>query len=935
MEENLIGCDLVAAKSLIMKYNFILAILFIGFTFPLCSQATIQGIVSDNKENLVSATVVLLSEKDSTLTGFGLTNNKGLFRLHDINSGEYLLQVTYLGYEQLSKKILVPENQGTVDLGVFTLQQTASQIDQVTIEGERAPIQVKKDTIEYNADAFKTQPNDVVEDLLKRLPGVEVESDGSIKAQGEDVEQVLVDGKEFFGKDPKIATRNLPADAVEKVQIYDKKSDMAEFSGVDDGEREKTINLELKEDRKNGTFGSLTAGYGTEERYNGRLSLNRFSSKMQLSAIGNFNNVNEQGFSVNDYISFMGGMGNFSGGGRNSGIPISSGLSNGFVDTKAGGLNLNYDLSSKTELSISYFLNAIDNSINESSTRENFLDEGSYITSDLGDQFNTSDNHRVNFRIEHEIDSTQELRINTSFINNNGLLNSISNSVIYDTSNEIENTVDRTYDSTGDNLNVSGSALYRKKIGNGGKSTFTLRGSLNQADSNTDANLDSNSEFFPDDPIRNFSEILVQNQLQNDDKTNYRFEGAFVRPIKGNNFIEFKYIRQNFNDEIIRDVYDDLSGDLVLNEPLSSHYTRDFVYDRISAAIHMNSEKSQLTMEGAIQNSGMDGDIISENLLIEKNTFRVLPRLSWRYELGQSHNIRFRYSTSVREPSLSQLQPITDNTDPQNIYIGNPDLVPEYSHRVRLNYVNYDQFSFRSFFAFINASYTKNNITNKTTKEVGRQIYQSVNVDYNLNLSGSLSFGTPIRALGIKTNIRTRFGMQTGPIFLNDTETDRNSYNGNIFTSIENRKKEVIDWELGGSWGYNVTNYQESNTQNQKYFNQSVYADFTYNLKNSFSLETNMDVNFYSEQAFGEEQIIPIWKASISKYILKDQRGELKLSVFDILNQNLGIERNSNLNYIENSEVVSLSRFFLLSFTYSIKKAGQSSGKSRVMFSRG
>ncbi|NNK90760.1 MAG: TonB-dependent receptor [Saprospiraceae bacterium] len=910
--------------------NILFLICILASLTNLSSQADIRGTVIDkNNENLISATVVLLSEADSTMVSFSLTNEKGEFAIKRVKEGDYLLQITYLGYDQFTDKVIVRKEDAVLELGAIILKQASTNIEEVIIEGERTPILVKDDTLEYNADAFKTQPNDVVEDLLKRLPGVEVESDGSIKAQGEDVQKVLVDGKKFFGDDPKIATRNLPADAVEKVQIYDKQSDMAEFSGVDDGEREKTINLELKEDRKKGNFGSLTAGYGTDDRYLGNLSFNRFNNKMQFSTIGNFNNTNQQGFSVNDYVSFMGGMGGFMGGGRGGmNIPISNGLSSGFVTTNAGGLNFNYDFSDKTDLSVSYFLNDIENEVDQLTIRENFLAEGSYITDNNSDQISNSTGHRFNLELNHEIDSSQDLRLRTGLSINNGDLESGSLSRIFDEIENVENEVDNIYNSNGEKTNPSGSLLYRKKFGQISKSTLTLRAAINSTDNLTDADLNSDITDYPNDPILKMTEQIVQQQLQNDDQLSYSFNGSFVRPIWENKFIEFKYNRQNYNEEILRDVYDDINNDLILNDNLSSHYTRDYVYDRLAVALHMNSEVTQLTVEGALQNSAMDGDVISRDILIENNVFRFLPRVSFRHELGQSHNIRLRYNTSVNEPSLTQLQPVFDNTDPQNIYIGNPDLVPEYRHNLRLHYINYDQFSFRSIFAFLSASYTKNDITNQTIKEQGTQIRQSINVDYNLSLNGSFTYATPIRSLGIKTNIRTRLGYGNGPIFLNDLETMRNSYNGNVRLLIENRNKSTIDWNLGGSWGYNINNYADNENAGQEYFNQSLFADFTYNIKNSISFETGISVDFYSEEAFGEEQIIPIWTASISKFILANQRGEIKFSVFDILNQNLGISRTSTLNYIENSEILSLGQYFMLSFTYALKPMGGTGSKS-------
>ena len=267
---------------------------------------SISGILVDSaKAPLVGATVVLLNETDSVLHSFTLSNDAGFFELKKLPEATYILQVTFVGYGDFSKKIELLDQ--PIDMGLITLSPESKLLDEVLVKAEHIPIRIKNDTIEYNSAAYKTQPHAVVEDLLKKLPGVEVGRDGTIRAQGERVDQVLVDGKEFFGNDPKIATKNLPADAVDKVQVFDKKSEMAEFTGIEDGRESKTINLALKEDKKNGYFGKAEMGYGSEDRFEGKANINRFGQQSQLSAIAMANNTNQEGFSIEDYINFMGG----------------------------------------------------------------------------------------------------------------------------------------------------------------------------------------------------------------------------------------------------------------------------------------------------------------------------------------------------------------------------------------------------------------------------------------------------------------------------------------------------------------------------------------------------------------------------------------------------------------------------------------------------
>lgn len=888
-------------------------------------------VIGLDNETLPNATVVVLSQQDSTLVSFGLTNDSGKFRIPELVIGNYILQITFLGYDQYSEKLAIVEGFNPT-LETIQLLQSENLLEEVEISGEHTPLVVKKDTLEYNAAAFQTQPNEVVEDLLKKLPGVEVDSDGTITAQGEEVETVTVDGKKFFGDDPTIATRNLPADAIDKVQIFDQKSDMAEFSGVDDGQREKTINLQLKEDRRKGQFGTVEAGYGTDSRYKGRLSLNRFSTRTQLSAIGNFNNVNEQGFSSADFFGFQQGIG-FRGGNN---IALNQGLSSGFVTTNAGGLNINHDFTSKIDMTLSYFINDITNESESILFRENFGNGFNYFDEETTSRINSSANHKVNAELNIEIDTSQDLSLRSGIVFNDGGSTFSGLSTRLTDNNLKQNSSSQDFTTDGNSFEVTGRATYRKKFGKIKKRIFSIQGNINDTNSDNDGSLISDNTFFDESEIINLVDNIVQNQEQSDNATSYRIETSFVEPLSSNTFLELKYSRQNFNNELQRQVEDILMGNLIFNDDLSNHYQRDYVYDRASLTWHINTDKTSLSIEGAVQQSLLRGDIISEDIQIENSVFRVLPRLNLRHELGQSQNIRLRYSTSVNEPSITQLQPVPDNTNPINIYVGNPDLVPEYTHNLRLNYVNFDQFSSRTFFAFINARYTSNNITNQTVlDEQFRQTTQPVNVDYDFNISGNLSFSTPLKLLKTRLNIGTRLTYNNSLVFINGVENVRNRISPSVNLRLENRVKKVFGWEIGGNYTLNSTTYNLSD-RNQSFSNQSLFADLDYNIKKSWTLSSGIDVNFYSEEQFGEATSVPIWKASLSKYALKNQRLEIKLTVFDILNQNIGISRTNGLNFIENSEITSLGQYGLLSFIYAIRSGlGESAGGNRPGGGRG
>ena len=911
----------------------------IGFTLMWISLAAINGqysvtgqVLDESDTPLPSATAVVISAVDSTFLKFSLTDIEGRFQLKNLNHKSVILQVTFLGYEQYEKKLSYPESGSIIDVGKLQLIRSENKLDEVVIKGENTPIIAKKDTLVYNANAFETTPNEVVEDLLRRMPGIEVEEDGTVIAQGEEVEEVTVDGKNFFTNDPKVATKNLPAQAIDKVEFFNRPSEMSEFTGVDDGERIKTMNLELKEDHKKGQFGTIAGAYGTDDRYDSRLSLNRFTPNLQLSVIGNFNNINQQGFSVDDYVNFMGSMGGFrrrDGGG----IPINSGLSNGFVTTNAGGVNLNYDFTPKTKLNLSYFLNDINNDITSITTRENFFRENAtFITNEEGQQLSDNTNHRFQMRLDHKIDSTQDIRLTSNISFNNADLLSITNSNLV--SREIvENSSSNDYITEGDNQSLAGTLMYRKKLGAKRNKSLTVNLNLNTSDENFDADLNSQNVFFPDDPVREFSEEIVQRQLQTDDVMNYQIRGSYVQPAGSGKWLEFMYRRQNFSNELVREVYDAIQGGEEFNDLLSNHYDRNFIYDRAGLALHFNSENSSASIEGQIQNSRLTGDIISESVMIRNESTFFLPRVTLRKDFGNAHNLFMRYSTNIREPSLTQLQPIIDNSDPLNLYQGNPDLITEYRHNLRMNYVKFNEFSFSSLFAFINATYVRNNITNETfIDENFVRTTRPVNVDYDFSINGNISYSTPVRSLGMKVRLNTNLRYQNSILFINSQENKSNRYTSRAGITFDNRNKENIDISIGANLSYNITNYSVSNENNQSFLNQTYTTNVIYKPTDNWILNTRFNTRVFSQDNFGETQTVPLLNASISRFMTSNKKLELKVSAFDIFNQNLGVNQRSTLNYIENEEIISLGRYFMVGLTYSIRgtsQGGASMGRGR------
>ncbi len=923
------------------KYPIVLFLLLLPFKIFAQKAVDLTGLVTDSTgTGLLAATVVLMEKKDSTLTAFGITEANGRFLVKKITPGDYLLQVSYVGYDTHWQPFVIAA--GNLDLGKITLSPSSSVLDEVEVTADRVPLRMNGDTINYNAAAFKVQPGAVVEDLLKKLHGVEVQADGTIKAQGETVQNVFVDGKEFFGNDPQVATKNLPADAVDKVQVYDKKSEMAEFTGIEDGRDSKTINLSLKEDYKNGYFGNATAGGGTDSRYQGRFNLNRFSKNSQLSAIGLANNINQAGFSFNDYMQFMGGLGNMMGGGGGggsrsvrmsfdlgqTGIPLEGGQVDGILTTWAGGINFNRDFGKKTELHTSYFLSKIQNDIERNTQRQNLLGDQSFLSTEDENSHSESFNHRLNMTLRHKIDSSQDLSLRSSLALSDARYNSFGTSKTFGSGGSLENENTRNYRSDGQRLDLTNTATYRRRFGKKGRA-FVADGSLNLGTNAQDGNLMSETRFFQNDNERI---PLDQRQNTTDDAMSYGVSASYTEPLGKAKYLEINASRQNYTNETGKDFYDIGPGgpngaSETLNGNLSNHYNRGYLYDRAGLNLMVNRKKWNLTGGSALQRSSLEGQQQGEDEALKRSFTRLLPSLFFNHEPGIGRNFSFEYQTNLREPSPEQLQPLVDNSDPLNQYVGNPDLKPEYAHSLTAHFMRFDQFTFTSLFANISAEYVKDRITNASSVDsLFRRTVRPVNVKNDRSLRGFIDFSTPLRPL--KTTIRLNFSSSwnRGILFVNDLENSTDRITNGVDLSFSNRKKEFFDATIGARLSHNRTTYSAAEMLNQTYFNQRYYAEATVYPTKKWEFGSKFRYSVYSNENFGGEQVVPLWEASISRYLLKNNRGKLTLSAFDILNKNLGVRRNSELNYLEQQRINTLQRYVMLTFAYSIQGFGGQSG---------
>ncbi|WP_113924846.1 TonB-dependent receptor family protein [Cognataquiflexum aquatile] len=886
---------------------------------------SVSGTIQDKSGRaLPSATITLLDPKDSTLVTFGVSNPTGSFEIKNIRESELVLQVSFVGFKVFSQVIKKPENSTSLSLALIKLDENTAELDMVTVE-DIAPVTVKKDTIEYNAMAFKTQPNSNVEDLLKRLPGVEVDSEGNIKAQGEKVQRIFVDGKEFFGNDPKMASKNLLAEAISKIQIYDRKSDQAAFTGIDDGKREKTINLQLKEDYKKGYFGTLNGGAGTENRYALKGNVNKFSDKQQLSFLGMANNTNEQGFSIDDYINFNGGIQSFASGGQvriviggnnPSSIPINTGQRmNGIMNSIGFGSNINQELSKKTKMNGSYFFNRLDHNIIQNTNRLNFFPTGDFNFNERSKQDNLNSNHKVNLILDHKIDTLNSFRstTNANYTETNRVMNSLTENT--DLNGNILNKGERTNLTEGNSFQLNTDFLFRHRFKKQGRS-WSANLNLGVSDNQYQGDLYAKNEFFTGVPE---TEIIEQLQLQENTAINYGGNFSYTEPLGGRKYLEVVYnFRQNHND-VNREVFDKEEENLEFNTALSNKFTSLYTYHRPGVNFSMNRNKYNVVAGLAMQATRLNGELLLFDEKIKNRFENILPSLRVNYSFSNSKNLGFDYGTSVTEPTIEQLQPVINNSDPLNIYVGNPELKPAFLHNWRVNYNSFDMGKFISFFGMVNVNYTENAIVNSQSIDE-RQVrtIMPVNVKDNLMLNSNVNLGFPIKQLNSSFSVGPNLTYQKGLNLINEMEDviKISNLGGNI--RYDYNWKEYVNVGLSANLSRQRTAYDFSPEQNQLFFNQNYNAEANINFLKNYTVGGNFNYLLYKSETTDFRESIPVLNLSISRFILKGQKGEIKLTGQNLFNQNVGVSQRADVNFIEQTVTNNLGRFILLSFTYKL-----------------
>lgn len=905
----------------------LLMILFSPMAFAQQSGVNVTGSVVEQGSDtpIEQATVRLLNVKDSAMVRGVVSARNGSFTLKNVKKGSYLLHITFIGYDPLYQPLQITGKKNPVNVGKLELSDGAIELGEAVVIGKAPEVTVRNDTVEYNADSYKVTEGSVLEDLLKKMPGVEVDSEGKITVNGKEVKKVMVDGKEFFSDDPKVASKNLPAKMIDKLQVLDKKSDMAQMTGFDDGEEETVINLTVKPGMKQGWFGNAYGGYGSKDRYEGNAMVNRFVNNDQITFMGGANNTNNMGFS--DLASTMfSGMGG--GGGRRGGFGAGSGI------TSSGNAGLNFSKEFKPDkltLGGNTRYSHSDNDARSKSDRQNILpgDSSSYDNSEAMSR-TKSDNFGVDFRLEWKPDTMTQLIFRPSFSLSHSMNDNFSDATTLDNERDTVNTNKSSNYSESNGYNLNASIDFSRKLNNKGR-VFSATLSGGNSDSYSDGMNRSDIVYFNQtDALKN--SIIDQRSRYDNKGFNYRAYVSWVEPIGHNNFIQATYSISQRKQEALKNVYNQDADGIynVLDSAYSQSYRNNFISQRASLSFKSQRAKFNYTIGLNLDPSYSSSENFVGDTTLSKIIRKVVnlsPMAQFNYMFDKRTNLRIMYNGRTSQPSMTQLQPVADISDPTNITIGNPDLNPRYTNNVFIRFQQFTPEKQRAFMIMANGSYIINDIVSYTSynQETGVKTttYKNVNGNYSGNVRMMLN--TPLKNKKFSINSMTMASFANSNGYINEEKnTNRNlilSERGGI-----DFRSSYLDLGVNGNIRYNATSNSLQKENNQNTFNYGAGGYTTIYLPLNFKIESDVNWSTNSGYRDGFKQNEVLWNASASKSFLKNNQGTLRFKIYDILQQRSNISRSVTASYIQDSEYNTLGSYFMVHFIYrfSIFKGGAS-----------
>ncbi len=952
-------------------------LLLLLLTSSLAAQSpSLSGSVVDKATGsaLTNANVILIHLPDSARSGT-VTKSNGSFVIENVSRGRYLVVFSFIGYTDDTMRVTVTNR--PVDLGKVALQEGSVRLNAVEVTGILPGAQVKGDTTEFNAAAFKANPDATAEDLIAKAPGVTNEG-GKIKSQGEEVKQVLVDGRPFFGNDPTAALRTIPAELVDRIQIFDQQSEQSRFTGFDDGNTTKTVNLVTRQSMRNGQFGRFFGGYGDDNKYKAGATLNLFDGDQRLTILAQSNNVNEQNFAIEDILGTSGGGGGPGGGsfrmvtgamGGGAATQVFSMMGRGgrgggggdigsFMVTPSGGittthaLGLNY--SDKwlptMEVSGSYFFNYGENDAKTALQRQFLLSDLSGTGAQQGQQFlaglsqiytedqdasTINTNHRFNMRFDWDIDTSNALLVRPRFTAQQSQgASTIGGRTMMGDLEVNRSDYDRNTDLTG--LSFSNSILYRHRFETRGR-TFSIEGTTGLSRNNGSSSLQSFTRSFS----RGIETSDSLDQTADLDKNGWSLGGnvSYTEPIAEKMILQLSYNVNQSSDESDKNTWnlDRLTGRHDLKDTaLTNVFSNRYLTHSVGADWRYQDEVYNMSAGLAWQNATLTGDqSFPFAATVDKTFTDFLPSVTARMRFTREKNLFFFYRTRTSPPSVDQMQNVVDNTNPLQLKIGNPSLEQDYSHNVNLRYMSTNFMEGTYFFIFLGGSLTKNPVVNNTTIALNDTVVSGVNLlrgaqltrpvnasddSYSARVMGT--YGFPASFLYSNVNVSAFFNLSRSPGLVNGLSSYSTTPTvGGIVTIASNISPE-IDFTLSSFSTQSFVRNSVQTSMNTDYFMQNTRFRLNWIFWEGFVLSSDVSHQYTSGYADGYNQNIVLWNVGLGKKFLANNAAEIRLTVFDILNQNQSVTRSSTESYIEDYRTNILQRYALLTFTYTLRNFG-------------
>jgi len=921
-----------------MRKAVLSLILLAAYQLTFAQSASIKGTISDtlNSQTLHNAVISVLRKSDSVLIAFSRSGANGEFTVKNLPAGKHIVQVSFPKYADFIDEVTVTDGQ-TTDLGRVGLILRSQLLAEVVVRQKIGAIRIKGDTTEYRADSFKVKEGATVEDLLKKLPGIQVNKNGEITAQGEKVQKVLVDGEEFFSDDPKVVTQNLTADAVKTVQVFDKKSDQATFTGIDDGEKQKTINLQLKEDRKKGYFGKVKLGGGTPGNFENEGMLNAFRGKRKFAAFGTMANTGKAGLNWEDNEKFGGGSnmqynedeGYFYSSFESDEFNTWGGRYNGEglpVAWTGGAHFSNKWNNDKRNVNMNYRFNKQNLEVDGRRLTQNILPTNIFNGDEIRKTRNQNIRHSLNGFYDVTLDSFNSVKLTVT--GSRTIRRSFADyrdQTVNEKGVKV-NQSHRTLESDGEKQQLNSNFIWRHKFQKKGR---TLSVSLDQTynSNETDGFLTLDRFLYDSAGQQKEHDTLDQRKLNSLKTFTLNSKASYTEPLSKTTFLEINYGYRVSNSEALRNTFNKTYiGNTPKYESRDELFSNDYQF-RINTQsgglnLRVNKQRVVYSFGGNISYSDFRQTDLRKDSLYTRSYLNLFPRASFRYNLGPQRRFSINYNGSTRQPSLEQIQPIRENTDPNNIQIGNADLKQEFRHNISMNFSDYKVLTSRSLYFSGNFAVVNNAISSYSTVDsFNRRTNKYVNVDGNYNVNFWAGYWYQLKKL--KVNISLNLGGGGGKYnsFVNGLKNVNTNRNYNIYMGIwhEKENKYTINISPQISRNYSVSSLRPDVVT--KYWTSESNMDASVFLP--WKMELNSSATFYYRQktsVFDNDLNTVKWNAYLAKKFWKNKSGEIRISVFDILDQNIGVQRNASSNFISENTYNTIRRYWLLSFTWNFTK---------------